>query len=375
MELVKPPEHLQLSGSSDNIAKHWNLFIQKFELFLQATASPKEPRSEAVKAALLLSVAGDDALEVFNNFTFLEAERKDDYTTVVRKFKEYCEEQQNEVYERYIFRSRTQDEAEPFEHFLRDLRKLSRSCNFAELTESMIRDQVVFGVHNPKLREKLLKVKDLTLAKTEQICKAAELSSQQNEAWAQTEKQVASVKKRLFKCMKCNRSHERSRCPAFGKTCFVCGGTNHFAACCKKGSTVSEVVNVQDTFDILDVKTCKVRSLTDWIVNAKVAGQDAFLKVDTGSQANLLPYSVYRKCKGMQSLKPSSSILRSYSGDAISHFGVASLPVTIKNRAGSFDFFIVKKGHQAILGLSASEALGLVARSVDAVNASGCSQR
>ncbi|XP_072145551.1 uncharacterized protein [Dermacentor andersoni] len=281
MELAKPPEHLQLSGSSDNIAKNWNVFIQKFELFLQATASTKEPRSEAVKAALLLSVAGDDALEVFNSFTFLEAERKDDYTTVVRKLKEYCEEQENEVYERYFFRSRTQDVAEPFEDFLRDLRKLSRSCNFAELTEPMIHDQVVFGVHNLKLREKLIKVKDLTLAKTEQICEAAELSSQQNEAWTQAEKQVASIKKRPFKCMKCNRSHERSRCPAFGKTCFVCRGANHFAACCKEGSTVGEVVNVQDTFDILDVKTCSVRNSKDWIVNAKVAGQDAFLKVNT----------------------------------------------------------------------------------------------
>lgn len=131
-----------------------------------------------------------------------------------------------------------------------------------------------------------------------------------------------------------------------------------------------EVVNVQDTFDILDIKTCSVRSSTDWILNAKVAGQNAFLKVDTGSQANLLPYSVFQKCKGVQSLKPSSSILRSYSGDAIKHFGVATLPVTIKDQAGSFDFFIVKKGNQAILGLGASEALGLVTRSVDAVNAS-----
>lgn len=98
MELVKPLEHLQLSGSSD-IAKNWDLFIQKFKLILQATASTKEPRSEGVKAVLLLSVAGNDALEVFNNFTFLEAEHKDDYTMVVWKFKEDCQEQQNEVYE------------------------------------------------------------------------------------------------------------------------------------------------------------------------------------------------------------------------------------------------------------------------------------
>lgn len=137
MELVKPPERLLLSG---NIAKSWNLFIHKFELLLRARASAKEPRSEAVKAALLLSVAVDDALEVFNNFAFLEAERKDDYARVVQKFKEYCQEQQNEVYEKYTFRSRAQNEAETFERFLRDLRKLSRSCNFAELTQPMIRD-------------------------------------------------------------------------------------------------------------------------------------------------------------------------------------------------------------------------------------------
>ncbi|XP_077535341.1 uncharacterized protein LOC144147144 isoform X2 [Haemaphysalis longicornis] len=368
MELIKPPDQLLLSGC---IAKNWDLFKQKFELFLQATADPKEPRSEATKTALLLSVAGNDALEVFNNFTFVEGESKEDYATVVQKFEAYCKEQLNEVYERYMFRSRTQAETEPFEHFVRDLRKLARSCNFADLADSMIRDQVVFGTNNVKLREKMLKVKDLTLLKAEQICKASEASAQQNETWGQSERVVAAVKRRQqFRCWNCNRSHERGRCPAFGKACFLCGGQNHFEACCKSGPRVGEVVEQRDTFDILDVRVCTVGSNADWIVNAQVADQNTVFKVDTGSQANLLPYSVYRRCRNVTGLQPSGSILRSYSGDVIKHIGVATLPVVASNKSASFTFFILKKGRQPILGLQASEALGLVCRPVDAVTAS-----
>lgn len=43
-------------------------------------------KSEAVKAALLLNVAGDDALDAFNTFQFSAEEDKDDYLTLVRKF-------------------------------------------------------------------------------------------------------------------------------------------------------------------------------------------------------------------------------------------------------------------------------------------------
>lgn len=49
-------------------------------------------------------MAGDDTLEVINNFSFTAEEDKDDDGTVVSKFETSCQEQQNEVYERYTFR-------------------------------------------------------------------------------------------------------------------------------------------------------------------------------------------------------------------------------------------------------------------------------
>ncbi|XP_077506811.1 uncharacterized protein LOC144116025 isoform X2 [Amblyomma americanum] len=69
MDIVKPPEPLQFSG---NLRRNWHTFKQKLELFFTATPTTP-PRSEAAKTAILLSAAGEEALDVYNNFSF-EAE-------------------------------------------------------------------------------------------------------------------------------------------------------------------------------------------------------------------------------------------------------------------------------------------------------------
>lgn len=236
MDVVKPPPPLQLSG---NLRRNWLQFKQKLELFLTATSSEK-PRSEAVKAAILLSAAGDDALDVYNNFAFSEGENKEDYQTLVKKFEEYCVQQGNEVYERHVFRLRVQEEAEPFERFLRDIKKQAKLCNFGDLEQSMIRDQVVFGIGDKKLRQRMLSEKDLTLQKADQMCKAAEVSAQQNAEWSKETWQVEYTRrtqqasKNQSRCRQCRRFHAPEECPARGKFCYVCKKKNHFAACCRK---------------------------------------------------------------------------------------------------------------------------------------------
>ncbi|XP_077545271.1 uncharacterized protein LOC144158324 [Haemaphysalis longicornis] len=372
MEPLKPPDHLRLTG---NVQKNWALFKQKLELYLHATA-PAKPLTEAAKTATLLTVAGDDALDVFNNFTFAEGENKEDYQTVIAKFEEYCAGQQNEVYERYVFRTRTQEEDEPAEQFLRDLRKQAKFCNFGQLFDSMIRDQIVFGTNNRKLREKMLREKDLTLEKAEHFCKAAETASKQSEAWKESDEKVDATTARqqrssqslktTFQCFKCNRRHEPRKCPAFGKICRSCQGRNHFAICCKQ--QVGEVQRDDEGFNILDVSVCGIQKAKDWVVNAYVAEQEVALKVDTGSQANLLPLSVYKRFRTKPPLKPSCSVLRSYSGNVIKQCGVTTQVVKLGSRRCVAHFFVVKRS-QAILGLQTAELLGLVSRTVDSVAA------
>lgn len=87
----QPPEPLQLSG---NIQKNWMVFKQKLHLFITATSAQKV-RTSAVKAAILLSAVGDEALDVYDNFLFTEGESKEDYDTLLWKFEEYCMDQGN----------------------------------------------------------------------------------------------------------------------------------------------------------------------------------------------------------------------------------------------------------------------------------------
>ncbi|XP_050039674.1 uncharacterized protein [Dermacentor andersoni] len=375
MDALKLPCPLQLTG---NVRRNWELFKQRLDLFLTAT-STDHPKTEAVKAAILLSAAGDEALEVYNNFTFAEGELKDDYETLVRKFDAYFIEQGNEVYERHLFRMRVQDEGERFERFVRDLRTQAKLCNFGTLEESLIRDQIVFGTNNKTVREKMLRDKTLTLQKAENICKAAEAAAQQNAAWANERVQVDSTrryergKEQKGRCKHCGRAHAPRQCPAYGKTCYACKKQNHFTSCCKNPQVHGIQEDREDSFDVLDVSICGISTKPgkDWTVRGKVSGHEIELKVDTGSQANLIPLSIFQRISKVNTLRKSAAVLTAYNGSEIKHLGVATKALEMNGTTRDTAFFIVKKGRQAIIGLSTCIEFGIVPANVDSVRRSG----
>ncbi|XP_037559690.1 uncharacterized protein LOC119436743 [Dermacentor silvarum] len=88
-----PAEDAEAFASiAGNLSENWQRFKKRFELYLQATAVDKAPKSDASKTALLLSFAGDEALDIFNNFQYGPGESKDSYGTVVQEFNAYFSE-------------------------------------------------------------------------------------------------------------------------------------------------------------------------------------------------------------------------------------------------------------------------------------------
>lgn len=419
MNSLKPPAELRLTG---NLEENWRRFKQRLDIYLKATGYALKPDDE--KAALFLHVAGEEALEIYNTFEFAEDEEREAYDTLVQKFEQYCIPRKNETFERYVFRTRQQTEGEPFEQFLRDVKTKAQSCNFGAVMDSMIRDQIVYGILDKKLCARLLREVDLTLEKAGQICKAAEVAQHQNRTWEGNQKSAtvdAMEKTKLrestssSKCARCNLKHATRSCPAYGKVCLRCGRKNHFAVRCPLKATSQDQRNwcvhqqqerskEQDTnsthqgrkqsaaalralrneeqqnvaplnlgsdssddFDILDISVCSADTRRDWIITASVvqgtgSRTTVELKVDTGSQANLIPFSVFRKVGQTSSLRPSGSTLRNYDGGVIKHLGIATLRLRLHGMERSEIFFVVKNGRQAILGLQASEMFGLVTR-------------
>jgi hypothetical protein len=44
----------------------------------------------------------------------------------------------------------------------------------------------------------------------------------------------------MIDCANCGRRHQRSKCPAFGKSCHKCGKTNHFSSVCRQKKPIDQ---------------------------------------------------------------------------------------------------------------------------------------
>ncbi len=112
MDTLKPPVNLKLMG---NVDSNWRSFKQQYELYMAAIGMDTKP--EARKVSLLLTIAGPQAIEVYNTFVFNENEDRNKLEDVLAKFTAHCSPKKNETYERYVFRSRVQQPHETFDNF------------------------------------------------------------------------------------------------------------------------------------------------------------------------------------------------------------------------------------------------------------------
>ena len=115
------------------------------------TATGGDKKEENVQCSLLLPVAGEDALKVFNTFNFTWSE-KNKFALLVQKFEEYCIPRKNVTYERHLFNTRNQGPTESIDSYVTALKNLAKSCEFGELTDSLIRDQIVCGIQSAEIR-------------------------------------------------------------------------------------------------------------------------------------------------------------------------------------------------------------------------------
>ena len=172
---LPPPAPLDIHDS--NVAEKWKEFEQAWRNF--SVAMKLQQESEAVQIATLLTVIGAEARKVFSTFTF-DGDNGDRIQPVLESFAAYCQPLKNVPFERYKFYSRKQEAGESYDHYRTALRQLADRCEFETITaDQILRDKLVFGIQDSKVRERLLREKNLSLRKTDEICRAYETMIQQ----------------------------------------------------------------------------------------------------------------------------------------------------------------------------------------------------
>ena len=385
---LPPPPPLEIHDA--NAAEKWKKFELAWRNYALATELSK--KDEKVQVATLLTVIGEEAREVYSTFADWASEGDSKkIEPVLKKFATYCKPQQNVPFERYRFNRRVQEPGESYDQYRTALRKLAEGCSFDTITpEEILRDRLVFGIRDAKVRRQLLRETNLSLKKTDEICRTSESTAEQMKVVEENPetKQVNAVNQpskrepragnerngfRLQspqesnnmatkECGNCGKAHDlkrRESCPAFRRTCSKCGKYNHFAAVCRsrawadrnKNSQTARVVELEQTEEIeCDEIYCisdiaAIQLDDSQLVTLKLeSGNFLRFQPDTGAQCNVIPVHLYKnatKDLNLKYVKKFQTAIVAYGGSKIPVVGEVKIHVCRGDYQGLLDCKLV----------------------------------
>ena len=389
---LRVPEPLRVTGS--NVADEWRRFKEQFENY--ELASDLIDASQEKRAAVFLTCIGNEAYDVYRTLEFdADGDRKK-LDPIIAAFEQFCVGAVNVTYERYVFNRRVQESGERFDVFLGDVRRLARSCDFTAVEESMIRDRIVVGIRDDSTRRKLLQIRDLTLLKAIDICKASEAAGKQMKAIAGAD-QVQSLrsskqpeacdrfheksrvrrsrddsreqgrtKSPARRCKYCDRKHElrKEACPAYGKVCRRCSRKNHFESVCQSKATGNKSVR-HDVYEIdtdEQLLTLGDEDVDRWYTRLKIGDKTVRFLLDCGATVNLLPVSLVRSLGRLNDMRPATAKLRMFDKTELQTRGLITIAVEHPrtSRVYELDFYVAEKHEQPLLGFKACRSLQLL---------------
>ena len=301
-------------------------------------------------------------------------------------------------FERYRFHKRQQQPGEPLDQYVTALRQMADHCDFDNITtDEILRDRVLFGISDGRIRETLLRKEDLTLAKVLDTCRASELSHAQmrevdggvslptatgtetvnavHKARGKKDKSRNRQKSsRSGECKYCGPRHEFKKevCPAFGKKFHKCGKSAHFAKKClqkpyqKSVRTVGEYeASYSDEAEYHVQEVSCVQPATDKFVTLKLRNSGNYMKfqLDTGAECNVVPLHMYKKATGdikLRNVTPSNDAIVAFGGTKLTLKGRVLLPVSRGETRCTLRCNLVEADVRPLLGRKACTGMHLI---------------
>ena len=380
---AKIPLPLNLSDRLHQ-GENWKTFRREWKFYELAAGIHK--KAQEVRVASLLNVIGKEGMDMYETFQWENSSDALKIDKVLEKFEERCVPARNETYERYVFFKREQLSNESLDSYITALMKLSESCGFGALRESLVRDRLILGVKDDRVREKLLGKRDLDLNKAIETIKASQVthsrateiseefsanedinavgqSSKPKRGKGSRRKPPSKAPSKIKECLFCGGTHalERKLCPASGQKCKKCGKEGHFAVKCRSKSEDAKVhlVEQEEVFYVHSVSG-KDQALVSLTLNGSAS---VTFQIDTGSSANILPLQDYiraTKDYSKANIVPKDITLVMHDRSKRKALGSARLKVAHKGSKHELNFVIVDQEVTPLLGLKSSQGMGLV---------------
>ncbi|ODM87902.1 hypothetical protein Ocin01_18780, partial [Orchesella cincta] len=172
--------HVPLPGTlelhSGNVSANWKRWFLKWTMYELATGL--DTKSGRVRIAAMLSSVGQDGLDLFQTFEWKDENEPKSYRAVMEKFEKWCTPRGNTMFRDVQI---MQGESEKIDSYVAALKLQASNCGFgADDMARRIRDQVVLGLRDKKVQERVLREDDPNLDQVLTIVRAAEVAEQQS---------------------------------------------------------------------------------------------------------------------------------------------------------------------------------------------------
>jgi len=411
---VKLPAPLQVdSGVRDDWVR-WKEDWTDYSIVQNLAAKPDETQVALFRIAL-----GQDARKLLRNQpvpTVTDSKGKTTtlsdkkVTTLLKMMETAVLGETNDTYELHVFFHRMQQDSETFDQYLTALKELSKYCDLCDcMSDRLLKAQIITGIPDSTLQEKLLQERTLTLEKCIDMCRAAESAATQVKhivtaksdvnrvgfrASGQSGKSTARFTPRSAQrsgpaaagpardCLYCGRRHAMSRklCPAVGKRCNKCGQADHFAAKCEQlkksvhhvsaenddGATAaaSATTEIREDIGAVNSLSATTRS-TPPKARMRVQGKNTVFLLDTGASANLI--STHDVDINQLKLVTPGKVFTMWNGSMLKSLGSATIEVYNQKdkQKHKINFDVVSQKLTPILGAAAVQCMGLVTMHAD----------
>lgn len=321
----------------------------------------------------------------------------------LQKMQAYYKPTENSTLRNYEFRQLAQLPSETFAAFCNRIDKEGKTCTFCACTAEIqcnavntaIRDQIVIGMHNEKIREQAL-VKSWSLEELKKEGMKLESASRGEEKLSQSvnklgkysykniEKQKDHVNQKIKKeCFRCGDpfvNGHLNKCKGKSAKCNKCSKTGHMTQVCKSKDVNAASVENENLIDEEDSDTYV---LNIWCMkttganpkykskkveheghefNARVLLNNKIVKllVDTGAKVSVCGMKQAKAWDLLDRLQPSTAKIRPYQSAPIAVRGTCTVAVTFGKTTVPVEFHVLPGSCEPILSGAKAEQLDIL---------------
>uniref|UniRef100_A0A8D8Q0W3 Uncharacterized protein K02A2.6 n=1 Tax=Cacopsylla melanoneura TaxID=428564 RepID=A0A8D8Q0W3_9HEMI len=389
------------SSCGSNLSQLWKSWKNKFQIYLKALKYHKEEND--VQVALFLQVGGEEIRRRYESLEIKKAGDTEDpkLEDIIKGFDKYFEDYKNVTQASYVFWKMVQAPNESLDDFLMRIRIQAHECEFgATAEERNLKDKIVHGISDNKLRERLLRERKISLASVIENCKNAEIArghaeSMQTLTDVPTSEEINFLKKDLNVHRPYARNFQDARQnrvdPNRKVICFKCGRPNHYASQCRDKRQPRRNLNVMeapeyececehednesdsnvfspgpsqsnDYYRLSELRIDNIQNGSKWFERGFVNGNPTLMKLDTGSCVNAISFQEISKWNVVPKFQKCKANVITYTKDAVDIIGECMMTCRINNVEKNLKFIVTSIDTYPILSADACEEFGLIVR-------------